>query len=198
MRVLIQLRGVNASGKSTAVRQFIERNGLKPTYIQAEGKTTKIEANKQCAVVGWYKPDAVSEGCDAHIDNKEHLKAVLQKLAEKQYRVIVFEGLIYGITYKLATEINSIARFYGYKYRPLYLYCRYTQMLERLMERNGNNTGVNFDTLDTKYERARIAAEKLQEAGICTRFINTTDIKRGEMYRIIQEVCEQANERTNA
>ena len=196
MRTLIQLRGVNASGKSTAVRQFIERNGLKPTYIQVQGKCSKIEANKQCAVVGWYIPDSKAEGCDAHIDNKEHLKSVLNALMEKQYRIIIFEGLIYGMTFKLAYDINQACKKYGYKYRPLFLYCRYTQNLDRLMLRNGGNTSINFDTFDGKCESLKKSAIKMRDSGINTKFIDTTNIELEEMWKIVQEICFEACERT--
>lgn len=186
MRAVVHLRGSNACGKSTVVRQFVKRYEMKPKQIVVDGIPTWIEQNEKYAAVGRYKPHTQGEGCDAGIKNKEHLKNTLRTILEERlYELVLFEGVIYGITFKLSSEINQLSKAYGYEYHAVNLVLPYTEQLNRLMQRNKGNAEINIDSVDLKIEQSIKSAKKLYKYGIKTKFIDTSKIREDEMWKVV-------------
>ena len=186
MKYLIQLRGSNASGKSTAVRQFCQKFELKPAEVRVGGKCTSIMTNEKYAVVGKYKPYSGGEGCDAHVHDASQLKAtIFELLRSRKYDIVVFEGFIYSATYKFATDVDRIAKLCGYKYKPALLRLPYDERLRRLFERNGGNTDINLSSIDHNLKSGEVAARKIREAGIPLTYIDVSKIPFEDMWKII-------------
>lgn len=192
MKYLIQLRGSNASGKSTAVRQFCQKFELKPAEVRVGGKCTSIMTNGIYTVVGKYKPYSSGEGCDAHVDDAAHLRAtIFELLRSRKYDIVVFEGLIYSFTYKFATDVDRIAKLCGYKYKPALLRLPYDERLRRLFERNGGNTDISLRTLDQKLKSGEVSAKKIREAGIPLTYIDVSKIPVEDMWKIVFRIGMQ-------
>lgn len=183
-KYIVQLRGTNASGKSTAMRQYCALNGLKPTWLDIFPRKTKIMSNGQIAVLGWYKPFSNAEGCDAALDNKEHLMTALECLCRDGYEEICFEGMIYSNTYLLPMRINKLAAKYGYSFIACFLSCPYTTELQRLMERNGGKQ-IDFEAFDKRYFQSRKSFGKLIQSKVLCYEAKTSNIPHDEMGSVI-------------
>lgn len=192
MKTIVQLRGLNASGKSTTVRQFVEKEHLEPTMMEICGIKTRITRNERIAVLGWYKPVSNTEGCDGNvIRSRDHLLAALQEVIKMGYRTIIFEGLIYGKTFKLAEDLFEFGKKRGYQYIPIDLVLPYDEHLKRLMYRNGGNANINFDIFDRGLIGMRNARQKMKQIGIPLRVIDVSKVEPDQMWKIIADVVEK-------
>lgn len=118
MKRMIQLRGSNGYGKTTAVSQFIMKHGMNPEYIECDGITFELQTDGNgIYVLAKKRKDGTYSGLDGYVHNRDILIDLIKALINiKHPEVIVFEGLIYGLTFKLGFELNSLAKRSGYHY----------------------------------------------------------------------------------
>lgn len=181
---IIQIRGGNACGKTTTVRQFVEKNNLKIQQIEVKGIKTDISVGKDIVVLGRY--DKLNGGCDL-FKNKNHvMNTLMYVLKNIRPKLIVFEGILYGVTFKMGEEVNKLAKMYGYHYTGITLYRSKENGMKILKERNGD-AFFNENHFLQKYTASLIAYKKLLKSGIDVRLINTDNIKKEDMYKIIQD-----------
>lgn len=167
MSCIVQLRGLNASGKTTAMRQFARNHELEEKQIEVEGVKTWILSNKEIAVVGRYPATSNFGGCDSCIKGKQHLYATLEKLMKSGYDVIAFEGFLFSGSAKLSEEINQMCKNRGYKYIAVLMDLNYETELNRLFNRNGGKD-INMKSFDSGRNGVYKSHAKLREAGIKT------------------------------
>jgi len=166
MKIVVNVRGINASGKSTAVREYCRVNGLKPVNIQYKGDDYRVMTGNGVYVVGWYKPYSNSEGCDALKADKEDFKGFLKYLMrEKKPEIIVYEKQIWSTTFKLTWEISQIARKADYKFIAIQMCIDYQTALNRLFGRNGGNFG-NLDNFDGRFRAVYKSKESMIKSGL--------------------------------
>lgn len=189
-KYIVQLRGANACGKSTAMRQYCKANAMTPGYVETEHGRMKVMRSANKVVIGWYKPFTNAEGCDASAGSKERLIEAINRLCDEGNDVICFEGFVYGKTYALPNRINAIAESRGYKYIAVLLSVPYTTELERLMKRNGGKP-VNLNVFDSSYYGARKAFGKLVQSKVRCLDIDTSRIALEEMGGVIEEAIRR-------
>lgn len=185
-KYVIQLRGTNASGKSTAMRQYCAARGLKPTWLDTSPKRTKIMSDGKISVLGWYQPYSIAEGCDAALSGRAQLLSALEALFKRGQEVVAFEGMIYSNTYLLPTRVDRLAKKYGYKFIACFLACSYTTELQRLMNRNGGKD-IDFDNFDMKFYTSRKSFGKLLQSGILCYEVDTDRTPIDDMGGVIEE-----------
>ena len=189
LKILLQIRGANASGKSTAVRQWINRREHEVISIKAKGKLIECVAatDGSWIVVGTYPEGRATGGVDGKITDVEILKELLTVLMKRHKpKAIIFEGMVYGKTFKLGWELNAIAKRLGYHYRALVLSAPLSVNLERVWNRNGGKD-INEKALAATKRSCETSYLKLKEAGIDIRKIETGNMPYESMYRIIEE-----------
>ena len=182
---IIQIRGGNACGKTTTVRQFAEQYKLKILEIEVSGIKTDISTNnKDIVVLGRY--DKLNGGCDLFKNKKHVINTLIYIIKTIKPKIIIFEGILYGITFQMSYEINKIAKMYGYKYTGITLYRSKENGMKLLIQRN---SGANFNEEHflQKYKSAFVSHQKLVESGVDMRLINTDKILEDEMYKIIEK-----------
>lgn len=188
---LIQIRGNNASGKTTTVRQFIQRNNFEIKEISIKGKKTFITTNEDNSIVVLGRYDKKTGGCDL-FDNKEHVfNTIIWVIVNLRPQTIIFEGMIYSFTYKFASILSDYVRKYNYKYVGICLYIPVELSLERLYKRNGGKQ-INEKMLCEKAKAMLGAYKKLYEKGYNVKILDTGKIKEEVMYQILEN---ELNER---
>lgn len=164
--LVINVRGINASGKSTAVREFCRTFDLKPEQIQFQGNKYRVMTDGKKYVIGWYKPYSDSEGCDSLDVDKEAFKRFLQHLiGGVRPELIVYEKQIWSTTYKLTGEIIDLSKAYGYNFLVVQMMIGYEDSLNRLFFRNGGKN-VNLENFDTRFTGVQRSLKQLEKRNI--------------------------------
>lgn len=127
-------------------------------------------------------------GLDGVITDKNLLyKAIFKIIEQKKPRVLIFEALVYGVTYTFSRVLNTLAKSMNYEYISVFLTCRNNGFCERVKIRN---KGKYFDLLKQKRKNvlAARAVKKAIQAGIKTVVVDTNEIKKDNMYKIIEDL----------
>lgn len=188
MRRLIHLRGTNGVGKTTAVLQFIERGEFtkEVELIGENGYEYHRDASRNIVVLGRYG-ETTCGGIDGRITDKEVLKNVVAHFLKKlRPTTFVFEGVLYGVTFRFGDELRRICEALGYEYVGVCLTTPLETAIERVIKRSGN-AGVDIMSIQSKYFSSLRAYQKMKATGAKVELIDTSNIDYGCMYRIIQE-----------
>lgn len=192
MSCIVQLRGLNASGKTTAMRQFAEKNNLAEKHIDVTGIQTWVMVNGKTAVIGRYPKSSNFGGCDSCIKGKQHLFNTIQKLIENGYRTIAFEGFLFSGSTKLALEINDLAKRNGYDYIAVLMNLRYETELNRLFSRNGGKE-INLKSFDGGRRGVYKSNDEISKRGVRTYIADAENTPKEEMWKIVQSAIESIN-----
>lgn len=179
-RCILNVRGCNASGKTTTVREFI--NSFESPRIETlEGNTITV-CSEDVVALGRY--DRKNGGCDGYKGRDHVINAIESVIRVKRPRVVIYEGMIYSKTYKMAVDVRDKFARYGYPLRIIYLRRSYESILDLLEERNG---GSDYNPLNIyrTYESVQKAYEKLKADGFDIRKINVEKYKLDDMKIII-------------
>ena len=185
---VIQLRGTNATGKTTAMRQFISRGGFVIESIIISKKLIEYHYNpdRKIIVLGRYDK-AVSGGIDGHITDKNLLRDTIMRLMKTvKPEVLLFEGIVYGVTFQFAYELARALKTIGVEYRGICLIPPLEVVFDRLAGRNGDKP-VNYMSVQNKWFTTSRAYQKLKKNGLKVKAIDTTNIPYDQMYRIIED-----------
>ena len=181
---IIQIRGSNGAGKTTIVRQFVQRNNLEIKKINIKGKETFISTNEKGNIVVLGRYDKKTGGCDLY-ENTEHvLNTIMWVIVNLKPQIIVFEGMIYSLSYKFASKVSDFVKKYNYKYVALSLYTNPEVVLDRIYKRNGGKK-IKENLILDKIKSVRTSHNKLVSNGYNSKFVDTTNINENEMYKVI-------------
>ena len=186
---VIQLRGTNATGKTTTIRQFIERGEFTVKSIRIGRRDIEYhwEEARRIAIVGRYDL-AMSGGVDGYITNKDLLRDVIIRMIKViQPEVLLFEGIVYGVTFQFAYELARVLKQLKYDYIGLCFLPPLNIVFDRLAQRNGGKE-VDYMSVQNKWFSAARAYEKLHKNGINVKAIDTTKIPKEQMYRLIEDL----------
>ena len=188
MKQFIQLRGVMGCGKTSTARSIIAR-GDYTVHNLSVGKREypyTYDAKKNWLVTGRYDQN-VCGGLDGKIKNKDEMKFYLYKImSELHPELILFEAVMYGLTYKFAADIAGMCRQKGYTYTGILLAPDFEDVLANINKRNGGKP-INIPNLSEKYFRSFTAAEKLKTAGLRVFVENPMKYTPENLYKIVEE-----------
>lgn len=185
---VIQLRGTNATGKTTTIRQFIERGDFEVKSVPVANRDIEYhwEETRRIAVIGRYDK-AVTGGVDGYITNKELLRdVIIRMLKVVKPDVLLFEGVMYGVTFEFAYKLARVLKTLHCEYIGIYFNPPLDVVFDRLAERNGGKE-VDYMSVQAKWFSAGRAYEKLKKNGINIKAIDTTRIPKDQMYKIIED-----------
>lgn len=189
-RYIVNVRGINASGKSTAVRAYCQEHNMSPRELIYRGEKYRFMTNgKECAL-GWYKPYSNSEGLDSLRQDKEDFKNFFEFfLDEEQPRIVVYEKQIWSTTYKLTREISEIAGNHGYEFLAVCMRIKYETALNRLFLRNGGKM-TNLDAFDKRFYATQRSRLNLMRGGITVIDADIEKITKEKMGGLIERALE--------
>lgn len=185
---VIQIRGTNAVGKTTAVREFIKHGEFGIRDVKVDGKIIEChwEEKRRIAIIGRYDK-AVTGGVDGCIQKKELLNNTIVKVI-KTFRpnTLIFEGIMYGVTFEFAYKLVRVLKILHYDYVGICFFPSLDVVFDRLSQRNGGKE-VDYMSIQNKWFSAQKAYEKLKTAGINVKSIDTSKIPKELMYKVIEE-----------
>lgn len=142
-------------------------------------------AKENIVVCGRYDRN-VCGGIDGTIHDSKVVKQYVMQLLRLRPEIIVFEGVMYGLTFKFSSELAMICRLNGYEYKAIVLSPEFNVLLERIYERNGGKP-IKVDALNDKYMSCLKSSQKLKDSGIYVKFIDSAPIPKQEMWRLIDD-----------
>lgn len=188
--IVINVRGINASGKSTAVREFCRLYSLEPKKIPFMGYKYKIMTDGKKYVIGWYKPYSNSEGCDPLNVSKEHFKLFLKYLMKDlRPEVIVYEKQIWSTTYKLTSEIRQIVEDSSYTFLVIQMSISYADGLNNLFIRNKKDTTC-FKNYNNRFYSVNNSVKKLKKHKANIMFVDFIRVPFSEMKYVIPKCID--------
>lgn len=182
---LIQIRGSNGSGKTTMMKQFVEKHNLEIKNIDVGGIPTDISTNQDMSIIVLGKYNKKTGGCDLY-KNKEHIsKTIYQVVKDYRPKILLFEGLIYGLTYKFAKTLADTMKKYGYDYKGICLYLEPELAIKRVLLRNGGKS-INHQAIYDKTKSFLASYEKLKKDNYNVKMINTGNVNIENMVDILE------------
>lgn len=187
MKKLIQIRGANASGKTTAVRGLIEEGNFDVLFVEIQGKNYPYTYDGKIAIAGRYDKNECG-GADACIHSAEALQEYIVKLLKDLGpEAFILDAVMYGTTFKFGYELSVVCKKLGYEYIGLCFTQPFEETLRRIYGRNGGRE-INAESLLDKQNSSLKSFSKLKAAGVNVRLIDTSKIPKDEMKGIIKGV----------
>ena len=187
---LIQIRGCNGSGKTTMMRQFVEKHNLSIKEIKVNNIQTFISSSEDMKTIVLGKYDRKTGGCDLYKNADHVVKTIYQLIKEYRPNTILFEGLIYGLTFKFAKELADNVKNYGYDYKGICLYLDPEEAIKRIYIRNGGKD-INQEYIYNKTKSFLTSYNKLKEANYNVKLYDTSKVAINNLIDIIEK---EANE----
>lgn len=193
MKQFIHIRGSMGSGKTTTVRQYLQRTGGFTLHqITVNGKAYPYHYNKakKILITGVYGR-RVCDGCDGIITNKDLMRAYLLKLIDTvKPDVVIFEAVMYGITSTFTIQLSESLSERGYHYKGIALLPPLEFCLSNVMTRNGGKA-INIKMFKSKWLQAKRSAENLKEKGLDIDIIDTSQIRMNQMNSLIERELKE-------
>ena len=177
-----------ASGKTSTARSVLTQGNYSVFNIKIGGKEYPYtyDEKKNWIVTGRYDLN-VCGGLDGRITDKNVMKVYLHRLMNiVKPDVMVFEAVLYGVSFKFGKEISDICRGDGYKYIGVILAPDFEDVMENLNRRNGGKP-VNIENLSRMYWQSLTAADKLQKAGVEIYRENPRKYKIDDLHKIVEK-----------
>ena len=189
MNKIIQIRGCFGSGKSSAVRGFLNANGGEVRFITlADNKDYSYTICPTLnAIAGGRYDQRECGGIDALIHNAnvlhEYVLSVIKKLSPEY---LILDGVMYNNTFSFSYALAQIGKRYGYDFQGILMLPPLQTAIERIYHRNGGKP-INVKSLESQYFSAIRSAEKLKQVGLNIKTVDTSKIRFENMGRIIQD-----------
>lgn len=189
MSKFIQVRGSTGTGKTTAVRQFLQiTGGFVLHQITVRGKQYPFYHNKEknIVVTGVYGKRN-TDGLDGVITDKDTMfNYLISIVTSVKPETVVFEAVMYGLSFKFANELAEELKKRGYEYIGIVLDPPWQFAYNNIMKRNGGKN-INVKSLKAKFVQAQRSADKLKAAGLDIRVVDTSRMRESGLYSLIQE-----------
>lgn len=176
------------SGKTSVVREFIARGNFEVEFIEVFGKKLPytIDKSRNIIITGRYDI-RICGGVDGIIKNKHVCTEYLMKLIRLNANVIVFEGVMYGMTFKFSNDLNNLCKLFKYNYIAIDLFAPFDVVINRILGRNGGKP-IKVEAVEKQYTRGHKATQKLISAGVNAKFVDTEKYQPQEMHKILEDV----------
>ena len=185
---IIQIRGCHGVGKSTAVRQFIEKHGLKETAVEVGGKKVPIQVSEEKDIVVLGRYNIQCGGCDLFHDKEQVLSTIKKAIEVYRPEIIIFEGVMYGATKSFSMVAEKFAKKNGYAFVMIYLHDDFEKICRRIQLRNGGKDW-NLQNTYSKFRGSAMSTDYLIKNGYDVRSFKTSEIEQAEMYKVIEGVA---------
>ena len=190
MPKLIQVCGINGTGKTTLMRKVIAgQPDIRKIQVAAGSKQFDVLTNDTVCVLGRYG-DCACAGIDGYIRDKDELKALISNaLRLKIAPVVLFESVIYGLTFKFRKGVADACRQNGYEYQAVQLIAPVEMLEQRIYERNGGKR-VNMEMIYTKQKNMVNGGKHLRQTGEKVLTIDTSNRTPDEVSEIVKAIME--------
>lgn len=189
MKYFIHIRGANAVGKTSTARSVIAQGDFTVRQIKVAGKEYPYtyDEKRGWIVTGRYDQKACG-GLDGVICDARIMKMYIERLIKTvPCRVIVFEAVMYGHTFKFGKELDDMCRKAGFKYKAVSLEPDIKDLLRNMQKRNGGKP-VKYELLTNVYVCNSKAANRLKEAGIYCDIVDPSKFSLQDLHLIVDRL----------
>lgn len=186
---VIQLRATNAVGKTTIVRQFIDKHGLISQEEIVGSDKVYITANKDKTIIVLGKYSDKWGGCDSFKNRELVFNTIIYLIKKYKPKYIIFEGLLYGKTFLFANNLRQYLKKYNYSYLGITLTCAFEFALNRLQKRN-NESNINIEAFYNTWKSVLVSHDKLVKNKVNMKLVDVTNIKYEDMVNILDKEVE--------
>lgn len=189
MKYFIHIRGANAVGKTSTARSVIAQGDFTVRQIKVAGKEYPYtyDEKRGWIVTGRYDQKACG-GLDGVICDARIMKMYIERLIKTvPCRVIVFEAVMYGQTFKFGKELDDMCRKAGFKYKAVSLEPDIKDLLRNMQKRNGGKP-VKYESLTNVYVCNSKAANRLKEAGIYCDIVDPSKFSLEDLHLIVDRL----------
>lgn len=189
MKYFIHIRGANAVGKTSTARSCIAQGDYQVRLIKVAGKQYPYtyDEKRGWIVTGRYDQKACG-GLDGVICDARLMKMYINRLMKNvQCRVIVFEAVMYGHTFKFGKELDDMCKKAGFRYKAVSLEPDIKVVLENMKKRNGGKP-VKYELLTNVYICNSKAAIRLKEAGIYCDIVDPSKYSPEDLHMIVDKL----------
>lgn len=161
MSLIINLRGTNGSGKSTAARSMLRHDSLLPEIREKGSNVTIMGVNcltdGRTILVGPY-PEGKTGGCD-RVKTFEIMRGAIRRACDMRYPIVIFESVTVSTVFGSWADFCQQEPFWW-----VYLNTPLDVCIERVKLRNG---GKEFDEemVADKYRAIKATQRKAIDAG---------------------------------
>lgn len=187
---IIQIRGNNGTGKTTIVREFLNKHGSDIVSVRVGKRLIECHKVGNIIVIGRYDKN-VCGGCDAAIRTAEELKDTIAKLIRTfKPEALIFEGVMYGKSFNLTWEFYNFAKAVRAEFLAICLEPDFETSLARIYKRNGGKE-VNVNGLASGWRGSLKSNAKLRARGVPTKTYDTAKMTIEDMGRVLEEVLNE-------
>lgn len=201
---LVQLRGTSGSGKTTAMRAFIdrlekfgpvERNDRDTKTVAYQGELWTPHGTVNAYVLGDYNPTRSAGGCDT-IPSIQQTVDLVEKYGSRPHSIVVFEGLL------LAHSWGALGEYvhprWGERYVNVFLDTPVEKCIERVTLRRadrgqdteGDRAAKIEKNIRDDYYRVELCYARVEARGGVRRDLDHTKSKR-LFSNLVREVAEE-------
>lgn len=178
--IIINPRGCNASGKTTVTRQYIKH--FQEAHLEQINGAWVTKCSDEVFVLGRY--DKKNGGCDGYSGREQVISTIRTIIDAYGPSVIVYEGMLYSTSAKLAQDIERMFSPLGYHYQGIYLYRKFSSIIQLLEARNGG-ADYNIASINNTYRANENAYRAVKKAGLNIARVNADNFTLEEMGEII-------------
>lgn len=180
MKRIINIRGCNASGKTTTVREFIKQ--FPNAQIGQVAGSYVTRCTPKIFVLGRY--DKKNGGCDGYSGTAEVISAIDALIKTFHPEVIIYEGMLYSKTAKFAQDVANRFISAGYSWTGILLHRELKSIFSLLEARNG---GARYDvrTIINTYNGCESSYKTLAARGMDIKRIDVDGLPFEQMKEIL-------------
>ena len=180
---IINVRGSNASGKSTTVKQFLD--GHPQEVLELNGNYVTFASDMNAYVLGRY--DCTSPGCDRYKSFDEVFDQILFLIKKKKPELIIYEGMLISKEFKRTYLLSRVAKLHGYEFYCIVLVRDFFNVI-KLLEKRNNGKDYNSANVMRTYETVLSCSTRLKEKGVNVIEVDVDSYKENEMKNILEGV----------
>lgn len=186
---IIQIRGNNGTGKTTIVREYINKNEHDVFKIHVGNRDIDCTKVGEVLIIGRYDKGQCG-GCDAAIKTADELKETIAKVSRLiKPSVLVFEGVMYGKTVSFTKDIYLYSKATRAEFLAVCLEPAFETTLERIYGRNGGKD-VNVKGLEGGWRSSIKSNAKLRAMKIPTVTYDTGKMSLEEMGEVLENAIK--------
>lgn len=184
---VIQICGTNGTGKTTLVKGLLTSGNFLRMELQIDGEVKEWWYDGEVAVIGRYTRNNCC-GVDAgNYSGEQLIKVIDTILAVYEPKAVVFECLMFGLSYKFKQNLFEVSKRHNRSYVVITLTAALTTLSERVIRRTGNEN-VNFDGVNSKMRQAINSTRLIQADGATAYIIDTEQKSKKEILDFLKVV----------
>ena len=166
MRRIIQIKGNHGSGKTTLMNNLIKKGDFIKQNLRFKQINCCLLIDKNTVILAHQNSKGCNfDGLDAIIRDRNDLLSLVKIIITKfTPRDLIFEGAIYGATFKLSRDIEAVGATFQYDYINVWLRNDVEKSIQHILLRNGGKS-FNFKTIKTRAKRFPKLFKDLEQAG---------------------------------